>query len=377
MSHFHRSLWNELQGLTPQEIEIIKRFEKDSRGTLFVAAADIVRKRGYIDEAIVIMEDGIKLFPQYHTARASLGRDYFLKGMMNEADKHISLVIQKSADNPIAQRLKLKLDILLNNKSDASERLAILKQVVPDDEFTKAVRDLLSLGDWEGTRALMRAELDRLNIQWSVESESEATNAALERLQAATSASENSAWEIPSETAPNTVFATKEIEQPVAQFEYGSFEESHLPTALRTGPTLAHIRGDDERYLVLKGFRRVQAEGLFSNTQTEVQRRQSLDNETLAEIYATQGLIAKSITIYERLVRSMPENSAFKDRLSELQTALKNQGLQANREIKDANSPREKAHRMNAEQEKKLQLLERLLTKLEGTSERKTTSMES
>jgi tetratricopeptide (TPR) repeat protein len=377
MSHFQRSLWNELQGLTPQEIEIIKRFEKDSRGTLFVAAADILRKRGYIDEAIVIMEDGIKLFPQYHTARASLGRDYFLKGMINEANRHISIVIQKSADNPIAQRLKLKLDILLNNKSDALERLAILKQVVPDDESTKAVRDLLALGDWEGTRALMRAELDRLNIRWSVESDSEATNAALERLQSTTSTNENSAWEIPSEATPHTVFAPSEHEQPKIQFEHTSFEDPRLPTALRTGPTLASIRGDDERYLVLRGFRRVQAEGLFSNTQSDVQRKQSLDNETLAEIYATQGLIAKSIAIYERLVRSMPENSAYKERLAELQIALKNQGLQTSKETKDPNSTQEKAHRMNAEQEKKLQLLERLLNKLDGSSERKTTTPES
>ncbi len=371
MSHFHRSLWNELQGLTPQEVEIIKRFENDSRGSLFVAAADILRKRGYIDEAIVLMEDGIKLFPQYHTARASLGRDYFLKGMMNEANKHTTLVIQKSADNPIAQRLKLKLDIVFNNKSEALERLVVLKQVVPDDEFTKTVRDLLSLGDWEGTRALMHAELNRLNIRLSLESDSDAANAALQRLQSNTSVGENEAWEIPSETTPTSTVIPQEHEQLKLSLDHTTFDNPNLPLALRAGSTLAHIRGDDERYLVLRGFRRVQAEGLFSATQGEAPRKQTLDSETLAEIYATQGLIAKSIAIYERLVRANPENGTHKERLGELQAALKNQGLHSSRGSKEHNSVHEKAHRMNPEQEKKLQLLERLLNKLDDVAEQK------
>lgn len=373
MARFRRSVWNELHGLTPQEIEIIKRFESDSRGTLFVAAADILRKRGYIDEAIVVMEDGVRIFPQYHTARASLGRDYFLKGMMNEARNHLTVVVQKSADNPMAQRLKLKIDIVFDKKSDALERLDAMKRILPDDDFTKAVRDLLAVDDWDGCRTLMRAELERLGIQWNMSIEKESMDAALDRLQASGIQSTASAWEIPQDTTSGnthqSVFAPMTSKSDVPQID-----ESQLPGALRTGTTLAFVRGDAERYLALKGFRRVQAEGLFSASQVEVTRKHSLDGETLAEIYATQGFFAKAVGIYERLIRNHPDTASYKTRLVELHESLKNQAAQ---KVATAAESRgavsEKAGRMSESQEKKLQLLERILQKLDSNSSTRNT----
>ncbi len=384
MSQFRRSIWNELHGLTPQEVEIVKRFETDSRGTLFVAAAEILRKRGYLDEAIVVMEDGVKLFPQYHTARAALGRDYFLKGMMNEARHHIGIAVQKAADNPVAQRLKLKIDILFSDKTAVQERLSIMKQLIPDDGFTKSIRSLVAAEDWENTRSLTHAEIERLGIRWSPENAKDSTDAALERLKPTEHSSENAAWEIPqtentqqtqiiqntfpsentATTGTNTTLLTNTEK---TSLEKTNIDEAKLPPALRSGATLAFVRGDAERYLALKGFRRVQSEGLFSATQSEQTRRQSLDGETLAEIYAAQGLFAKAITIYERLVHSHPEVQHYKERLVILHTALKNQSSIKLASVADdhKNSNQDKAERMNTEQEKKLRLLERILSKLE------------
>jgi tetratricopeptide (TPR) repeat protein len=411
MARFQRTVWNELHGLTPQEIELIKRFESDARGSLFMAAADILRKRGYIDEAVVIMEEGLKLFPQYHTARASLGRDYFLKGMMHEAQTHLSNVVQKSADNAMAQRLKLKLDIVFDKFDAVHERLAIIKKVIPDDDFTKSVRSLMALNNWSAVKSLMRAELERLGIQWSWENEREAIPAVSERLQNSKAEEAHSAWELPAQfDSTDTQEATKvsapeqntptppsfteipsfqpdldtsaadsstftyDIPEPPTENELresklseAKLDESQLPQALRTGPTLANVRGDAERYLALKGFRRLQAEGLFSTMQNTELRKQSLDGETLAEIYATQGLLAKSITIYERLVQAQPEVQHYQKRLSELSEAFRKQEYQKHhsQSALPLDETQSKALRMSEAQEKKLRLLERLLNKLD------------
>lgn len=366
MARFRRPVWNELIGLTPQEIEVIKRFESDSRGSQFMAAAEILRKRGNVEEAIVIMEDGLKMFPQYHSARAALGRDYFLKGMMHEARAHIINATERSIDNAMAQRLRLKLDIVFDDKNSVISQLDLMKKLIPDDDFTKSIRDLLTVNDWEACKALVQSELDRLEIRWTSESQNYDADTVLERLQMGLASSGSAAWELPHEggDAASVLSEIREVEP-----KKKDFDESNLPAALRSGHTLAFIRGEDERYLALKGFRRIQSEGLFLNINTDNFRRQSLDASTLAEIYVAQGLTSKAVAIYERLAHQNQDNAQFQNRLTELQFSLKNNSFPrpSNHETVETPNPLlERASKITPEQERKLTLLQNLLNKLDA-----------
>jgi tetratricopeptide (TPR) repeat protein len=375
MPRFSRAIWNELKGLTEHEIEVISKFERDTRGTMFVAAADILRKRGYIDETIVILEDGIKNFPQYYSARAALARDYYLKGMMVEARHHSEVVVQKSVDNVMAQRLKLKLDLLFDDRDEVRNRLKICKQLFPDDPLTIAIRDAVAIDDWDGARGQVLAELRRLGIKWDLASDIDSTERALERLQFEAEKTKTKEvmqpeWTIPLESEPSTPLDGTESRSIVDDSEttISEVDESILPQALRSGTTLATVRGDAERYLCLRGFRRLQTEGLFSVGIPESSKRNMLDQTTLAEIYLTQGLVAKAIGIYNRLVKDHPAVERYQKRLSELKAMTRGAAIStagAPAEQRTASPLEAKATRMTPETEKKLRFLEALLKRLD------------
>jgi tetratricopeptide (TPR) repeat protein len=314
------------------------------------------------------MEDGLKMFPQYHSARAALGRDYFLKGMMHEARTHIVNATERSIDNAMAQRLKLKLDIVFNDPNSAISQLDLMKKLFPDDDFTKSIRDLLIVNDWEACKALIQCELDRLEIRWTSESQKNDADAALERLQTSMRSPSTADWELPSES--NSIQSNLvEIVTPAPVVK--NFDENNLPAALRSGHNLAFIRGEDERYLALKGFRRIQSEGLFLNKNNDNFRRNSLDATTLAEIYVAQGLTSKAVAIYERLAQQHPDIAHYQSRASDLQLSLKNNSFPRplpNGVIEPQNPLLERASRITPEQERKLNLLQNLLAKLDAKS---------
>lgn len=318
MTRFSKKVWNDLADLTIAEAETISRYERQPRGPLFMAAADILRRRGYVDEAIVIMEEGIRCYPHYHSARAALARDYFLKGMMKESNRQAQIVVDKSVDNLLAQRLKLKLAILFDDKDEVRRRLDILKNLFFDDEFTRAIRDLVSYDEWGGVQALVRAELEKLGIQYDASTNEETSDLALARLEAGASAVPE-AWEIATHgnADPNTL---RELDfSGEAPRDGGDEDDPGLPAALKQGTTLASVRGDEERYLPLKGFRRICAPGFFFQTTPISNRKvETLDTFTLAEIYRKQGLKARAEAVYRRILRDDPGNLAAREALERL-----------------------------------------------------------
>lgn len=357
---FARALWNDLQDLTPAECDTVSRFEKDPRGPLFMAAAEILRKRGYIDEAIVIMEDGVNSFPHYHSARAALARDYYFKGLMREALRQVSIVTEKSVDNLMAQRLRLKLAILFEDRHEVRNRLGILKNLFRDDDFTKTVRDLVAYDEWSGVQTLLRSELEDLGIQHNLNTEEESSDSALARLQTqATQTPEP--WEISvAQISPSPTWdqASLDITDPNNLAD----DDPNLPQALKQGTSLASIRGDAERYVALKGFTRVSATGYFlQSLRPNEQGRSHLDSMTLAEILAKQGLVDRSKAIYRRLLREDPANTAAQKALHQLGVDTspgQSSSQKATHPISSITNTESKSHKINR--------LQKILDRLEA-----------
>lgn len=405
MPKFTRALWNELHALTPQESEIIKRFEANSTGPAFVAVADLLRKRGYLDEAIVVLEEGLRKFPQYHSARAALARDYFHKGLLRDSAAALATVLARGPDNLMAQRLRLRLALLFDERDVALETLKILKQLSPDDEFTRLTRGRLATDDWASARNAVVGELERQGVKVDpsalatplpgprVMSPSDAMGsgggsgngagagvgfggitgrngmtAGRERVAQAASHVEALPPLPPDFSSGTPVRAVDGLrprgDDPLrleTRTPFPGLDDTRLPEALSSVGSLASVRGDADRYMLLRGFRMV-SPGSGRNehgTRQEGESAPALESTTLAGIYEGQGLHLKALEIYERLLAENPDDADLDRRARRVREAARGQlaSARAGATHPRAGSP---------EKEEKLRTLERLLTRLEA-----------
>ena len=373
MSKFSRAVWNELHNLTNTEKELIERFEKAASGPAFVGAADILRKRGYLDECIVILEEGLRKFSHYNSARAALGRDYYLKGLMNEARAELNVVTSRTPDNLMAQRFRLRLALVFEDRDTALLTLNILKQMGRDDEIIQSIRDNVGIDDWQGARQVVFSELVKLGVPgiWNEASashkksrpQSENNVCQSEPAESNMNFKNNAGtWQVPLDSQSPQAFREHDD---LAD----TIDDSVMPRAFATGETLGNIRGDSDRYLQLRSYKLLPSSGLYAKNFADSPRHNALESSTLAEIYANQGMYLKASEIYEKLAHESPDDPALRKRCEELQGLARDDasvkpGVKAKaREALQANKS------LDVERERKLKILENLLQKLESASQ--------
>jgi hypothetical protein len=311
---------------TPSESEVMKRFEQNPSGPGFVSIADMLRKRGYLDESTAVLEDGVARFPSYFSAQASLAKNYFQKGLFQKSLDFIQIVLAKSPDNLMAQRLRLRLSVFFNEQDVALSRIEILKRLAPDDEFTKQIRISLEQGLWEQCPSILELELKQQGIPYDSShfslSEKEQIQHQSAEFPQWSHGNSNSQLVVPKldENFIQKVLDNSKTEDEAFRAQNTSQVKEELGTSLQS-----------DLYTELNRFKKslseIEIEEKPENQTNTFQLQEYSETQALADIYLSQGLLEKSIellTIFISKNNESLEINIAQQKLVELNVLKKN-----------------------------------------------------
>src|SRR3990172_10307820 len=92
------------QSLSPEIIKLTEKMARDPASRFFVPLAEEYMKCGMVDEALMVLTDGLKVHPHYIGAHVSLGKVYLEKGMKGEARGEFEQVVRANPENILAHR---------------------------------------------------------------------------------------------------------------------------------------------------------------------------------------------------------------------------------------------------------------------------------
>ncbi|MEK6576950.1 MAG: tetratricopeptide repeat protein [Nitrospirota bacterium] len=126
--------------ISPEIVKLTEKMTKDPASTLFFPLAEEYRKCGMLDEAIILLTDGLKNHPNFLSARVSLGKIYLQKGIIPDARQEFEKVVQFAPDNLLAQK---KLAIIYRDEGERDKALDSCRRLLllnPNDEEIKKIQ---------------------------------------------------------------------------------------------------------------------------------------------------------------------------------------------------------------------------------------------
>jgi len=129
-----------------EEIERLKeKVDNDPNSKLFIPLAEEYKKAGMFDEAIDVLIKGLEKQPGYMSARVSLGKILFERGMLQEAKAEFEKVIGAIPDNLYAHKRLAEIYRDLGERDRAVKEFKTVLKLNPMDEWAAT-----NLSDMEG-----------------------------------------------------------------------------------------------------------------------------------------------------------------------------------------------------------------------------------
>ena len=239
-------------------------YEEHPEGRIFTHLAEAYRKAGDLERARKVLSEGIERHPDYSSAHVVLGRVLMDQGEHDEARAEFDRVLELDGQNLVAHRSLGDIARAEGRTDDALEHYRTLMDLEPSDtDVRELVDELTGAAD----------EVDAAEA-----ADEEGVAAAADEEDTAAAADEEGAvgeWnEEPEEPE-------EPEEQAVAAGDSPSDEE----------PATGGEDGDDADVMT----------------------------ETIAQVYARQGLYDRAAEVYQQLVRARPDDDELRERLAEME----------------------------------------------------------
>jgi len=267
-----------------EEIERLKeRLKKTPDSKLFVPLAEEYKKVGMFDEAIEILNRGLERYPNYMSARVSLGKIYLDKGMLSEAGAEFVKVVSAIPDNLYAHK-----------------KLAeIYRDLGESDKATEEFRKVLTLNptDEDAARSLANRE-EKFVVH---EEATEIVKAIMK---------EAKPHEVPISEEKEDI---KELGEVPLKAEEGIKETFEEQKGILEEEEFISEKGFEESEIALGDIEEVFEKGIFEESPI------SLSD---ADSYISQAKYAEALNVYRRILSVEPDNVNVLQRIEELKALL-------------------------------------------------------
>ena len=139
-------------------------FAKDPGSKVFIPLAEEYGKAGMWEEAVAVLEDGLKAYPGFITAMVALGRAYEQMNQPVKAKAILEEAIKVSPDNLRAHRILAKLYTAQGSKEAAIRSCNVILSINPHDQEALSLCAGLSVPTTQGT-AQSQGQLDEKSVK--------------------------------------------------------------------------------------------------------------------------------------------------------------------------------------------------------------------
>lgn len=128
--------------VSPEIVKLMDKITQNPTSRLFVPLAEEYLKCEMVDEAIIVLVEGIKNHPSYVAARVMLGKTYLQKDQIPEAQAEFEQVIAINSDNILAHK---KLAMIYQGQGQLQRALEACKKVLVIDPSDKEAKGLVGI----------------------------------------------------------------------------------------------------------------------------------------------------------------------------------------------------------------------------------------
>jgi tetratricopeptide (TPR) repeat protein len=342
--------------LSPEIAKLFEKLQKDPSSKLFFPLAEEYIKCSMLEEAIMVLTDGLKTHPGFHAARVSLGKVYLQKGRVAEAKAEFEKVVAQNPDNLMAQK---KLAFIYRDEGSVEKAQQICKTFLlanPKDlEMKSLLAELENLQSKSAAKEVSQVPAVEPASSQAPSAVSEPVVSPPEVSKGSSSAAllDHEAIKPPppqpaTEAVPGALPPEKSsmppptIQNHEAQANQHHPEESPQNSGERKVPVVELNLDEAESGLneedifsellgampskpqgpTMQGAAPSQAASSVSLPQQEQEERSpglegDLATVTLAELYVKQGHYEQGIEIYRKILEHDPENEEIRQRLED------------------------------------------------------------
>jgi tetratricopeptide (TPR) repeat protein len=311
--------------LSPEIAKLTEKLAADPKSRLFVPLAEEYIKSGMLEEAQSVLEDGLKIHPNFTSAKTTLGKVYFEKGQMQEAKTLFEALIAVNPDNYFAHRRLARIYHEEGRTEDARKSCNAVLAANPKDEEMNTLLESINRGPQVRTEPAGDVST---HLELTAQTEPQAPEAPAEITAESKAPEATPAVSEPEdagpfdqtkrivlddvppaavETAPSPPAEPEAPPQEVSESVAGTREESPNPEPAASGTAEEKPFAWSEEKPASEAA--PPAEG-------------DLATESLGDLYIKQGYYDKGIEIYRKLLARDPSDTGIRRKLEETESLI-------------------------------------------------------